>query len=79
MKATHIIAFILVIVGGLNWGLVGIGGNSWNVVAWIFGAWPVLLSIVYVLVGISAIILAVTHCKTCNCKGSDAKSSAPTM
>ncbi len=35
MRATHKIAFILLIIGGLNWGLVGLGewfGGNWNVV-----------------------------------------------
>jgi len=49
------IAFILVIIGGLNWGLVGIGG--WNVVDMIFGSIPILLKIVYILVGLSALYM----------------------
>ena len=48
-----IIALILVIVGGLNWGLVGIGG--WNVVNIIFGSIAWLESLVYILVGIAAL------------------------
>ncbi len=66
MKATHSIAFILTIIGGLNWLLVGIGG--WDLVAMIFGGGSVIARIVYVLVGLSAIYLIVTHKKTCkNC------------
>jgi uncharacterized membrane protein YuzA (DUF378 family) len=73
MKATHCVGFILVIIGGLNWGILGLGeilgkGMSWNVVNMIVGRWPVLEGIVYLLVGISAIILLCTHkkdCKTC--------------
>ena len=47
------IALILLVVGGLNWGLVGI----WNfdLVAWIFGAMSVVSKIVYILVGVSAL------------------------
>lgn len=48
------IAFILVIVGGLNWGLVGLFG--FDLVVTIFGS---ISTIVYVLVGLSAIYLAV--------------------
>jgi len=49
---------ILVLVGGVNWGLVGIGmiiGSDWNVVHMIFGMIPVLEAIVYILVGLSAV------------------------
>ncbi|UCF71795.1 MAG: DUF378 domain-containing protein [candidate division WOR-3 bacterium] len=49
------IALILVIVGGLNWGLVGI--FSFDLVAAIFGSVSVISRIVYTLVGLSAIYL----------------------
>ena len=52
------IARILVIVGGVNWGLVGLGmlmGSNWNVVNMLVGTWPTVEAIVYVLVGLSAI------------------------
>jgi uncharacterized membrane protein YuzA (DUF378 family) len=60
MKALHMIAWILLVIGGLNWGLVGIGefaGSNWNVVNLIFGSWPTLEAIIYVLVGLSALWL----------------------
>ena len=73
MKILHMIAFILLIVGGVNWGLVGLGwlvnGSDWNVVHMILGSSATLEGIVYVLVGISAVWLLVTHrkeCKTCS-------------
>lgn len=47
------IAMILIVIGGLNWGLVGIAG--FDLVAAIFGDMSVLARIVYILVGISAI------------------------
>lgn len=50
------IALILVIVGGLNWGLVGL--FNFDLVATIFGDMSVLSRIVYSLVGVSAIYLA---------------------
>ncbi len=68
MKILHQIAFVLTVVGALNWGLVGLGGFAgadWNVVHFIFSAWPSLEWIVYVLVGLSALYLAFTHKKTC--------------
>jgi uncharacterized protein len=49
------VALILVIVGGLNWGLVGI--LNFDLVAAIFGAMSMLSQIVYALVGISALYL----------------------
>jgi len=82
MKATHVVSFILLIIGGLNWGLVGLGiwfGGNWNVVNLILGSWPWLEALVYVLVGISAIILIVTHKKSCTCCKTDAAPAAPTL
>jgi len=59
VKALSWIALILVIVGGLNWGLVGL--LNLDLVAAIFGAMSVLSRIVYVLVGLSAVyILAIS-------------------
>ena len=46
------IAFVLVIIGGLNWGLVGL--FNFNLVTTIFGALPWLERLVYILVGIAA-------------------------
>jgi len=46
------IVLILVIVGGLNWGLVAFG---WNLVDAIFGVGSILSTIVYGLVGLSAL------------------------
>ena len=41
MKALHMVAFVLVAVGGLNWGMIGLGslmsGADWNIVAKILG------------------------------------------
>ncbi len=62
MKALHAIAFILVIVGGLNWLLFGL--FSLDVVSYLG---TTLANIVYILVGISAIYLLVTHKKDCMC------------
>ena len=53
MKGLNILTLVLVIVGGLNWGLVGLLGL--DLVAAIFGAGSVLTRLVYVLVGLSAL------------------------
>ncbi len=50
------IALILVVVGGLNWGLVAIN-SSYNVVDSIFGVGSSLARIVYGLVGLSALYM----------------------
>ena len=59
MKFTTLdfIAFILVIIGGLNWGLVGL--MDFNVVDVVFGVGSFLGRVVYILVGLSAIYLAI--------------------
>lgn len=58
MKLTIVdtVAIILVIIGGLNWGLVSLG---YNLVEMIFGSMPWLVLVVYALVGLSAIYIAV--------------------
>lgn len=55
------IAYVLTIVGGLNWGLVG--AFNFDLVAAIFGEMSALSRIVYVLVGISALYLIYTGTK----------------
>lgn len=65
MKALHIVSFILIIVGGLNWLLVAVG---YNLVDMILGAGSIASKVVYVLVGIAALVELFTHtknCKTC--------------
>lgn len=47
------ITLVLVIIGGLNWGLVGAFG--FNLVNMLFGSIAILEKIVYILVGLSAI------------------------
>lgn len=68
----HTIAFILVMVGALNWGLVGLGGflgGNWNVVNLILGSWPTIEWLVYVLVGAAAVYELVSHKKNCKACG----------
>ena len=45
---------ILLIIGGLNWGLVGI--FNYNLVSSLLGDWPFLVRIVYIVVGIAAVL-----------------------
>ena len=57
------IAWILVIIGALNWGLVGIFG--FDLVAAIFGAMSIIARIVYVLVCVAAIYLIIVSGRFC--------------
>ncbi|UCE28356.1 MAG: DUF378 domain-containing protein [Candidatus Coatesbacteria bacterium] len=57
LNALDWIALILVVVGGLNWGLVGIFG--FDLVAWIFASIYIVARIVYVLVAVAAIYMII--------------------
>ena len=52
MIIANIIALSVLILGGLNWFLVGV--FSWNLLSWIFGV-GVFVRILYALVGLAAI------------------------
>lgn len=53
MRAVNVLTLVLLIVGGLNWGLVGLFG--FDLVAALFGTMSALSRIVYVLVALSAL------------------------
>jgi uncharacterized membrane protein YuzA (DUF378 family) len=53
MKSMDVTVAILLVVGGLNWGLVGLFG--FDLVAALFGEMSVMSRIVYALVGLSAV------------------------
>ncbi len=60
------IALILVVIGGLNWGLVGLFG--FDLVAAIFGVMSLLARVVYVLIALAALFMlvkAAKHGKAC--------------
>ena len=60
---------ILLIVGGLNWGLVGVGmfmDTNLNVVNMILGSMPTVEGIIYILVGIAA-VMKIFGCKCKKC------------
>jgi hypothetical protein len=56
LRGLDFVALVLIVIGGLNWGLVGL--FNWNLVDAIFG-FGVLARIVYILVGASAVYAAV--------------------
>ncbi|MBS0358174.1 MAG: DUF378 domain-containing protein [Proteobacteria bacterium] len=55
------VAFILVVVGGLNWGLVGL--LNLNLVEMLFGFMPLLVKVIYIVVGLSALYLILVAAK----------------
>jgi len=62
MKILHVVSFVLLVIGGINWLL---DAFNWNVVELIFGPGSGITRIVYILVGLSAVYLAVTHKRAC--------------
>ena len=52
MELIKKISFVLTIIGGLNWGLIGLLGIDF--VSMLFGPMTILARLVYVLVGLSA-------------------------
>ncbi|MBT3864454.1 DUF378 domain-containing protein [Candidatus Peregrinibacteria bacterium] len=77
MKVLHWIIGLLLIVGGLNWGLAGLGyflDMNLNVVNLLLGGMPVVEAIVYLLVGVAALaaLVGVFACK--HCCGKECKS-----
>ncbi len=65
-KTIHMITFILLVIGGLNWLLFAVAG--WEVGSLLGGMDSMLAKTIYVLVGLSAIYEMLTHkscCKAC--------------
>jgi hypothetical protein len=64
MKGLHMITWILLIIGGLNWLLVGLTGS--DITSWWGGSMMDSLSkLIYVLVGLSAVVELLGHKKCC--------------
>lgn len=58
LNAVDYLVMLLVIVGALNWGLVGIGGfanANWNLVDLIFGSIAALENLIYLVVGLAGL------------------------
>ncbi len=74
MKGLHIVAWILLIVGGLNWLLVGLFNTG-------IGDWlgmPVG-KVIYILVGLAALLELFTHKGMCKACGTSGMSTGPKM
>ena len=66
------IAKVLLVVGGLNWGVYGVGmlmGNDWNAVSMLLGSMPMVEGVVYVLVGLVAVMEIFGGCRCAKCTG----------
>ena len=57
-KFLKVTSYIRVLIGSLNWGLVGL--FDFNLVSFLFGDMTLLSRVIYSLVGISAIVAAIT-------------------
>lgn len=70
MKGLHKLTFILLVIGGLNWLLVGLLG--WDVGLLFGGQMATISRVIYILVGLSALFEIFTHksnCKACGGSG----------
>lgn len=70
LKILHMVSYLLVIVGALNWGLIGL--FNFNLVNMIFGSMGGIENIVYILVGVAAVYSVYEHkqvCMICSGKG----------
>lgn len=57
---------IIVIIGGINWGLVGF--FQYDLVSALFGSWPVVTKVVYDIVGVASVLLLLGMFKKCSCQ-----------
>ena len=74
------LACTLVLIGALNWGLVGLGwlvgnGSNWNIVNLLLGQWMWLEAAVYILVGLAAVYKIFLYGKCCGKCGCGANCS----
>lgn len=67
MKALHMVSFILVVVGALNWGFIGLFNVNLLSMLGVTGG---MANTVYILVGLSGLYLLLTHKDDCGmCAG----------
>lgn len=65
MKAIRFLAVVLMVVGSLNWGLVGF--FKYNLVDHIFGHMSMLSRVIYALVGLAGLYGIGLICRCCGC------------
>lgn len=66
MKAIKMLAYWLLIIGGLNWLLMGV--FEWDISKWLGGPEALISRVIYIAVGVSALI-CLFGCKKCTCGG----------
>jgi uncharacterized protein len=80
MKWLNVVTLALVIVGGVNWGLVAMGGYELDLVATLFGgSTSGGARLVYALVGLSALWQVMPWLRTFNVNESIAESGRATV
>lgn len=62
-KLLHQISWVLIIIGGLNWGLYGL--FQMDLVNRLFGFYPPIDQVIYILVGLSALYELIAHKDLC--------------
>ena len=72
-KKIHMAAFLLLVIGGLNWLLLGV--FQWEIGALFGGPEEIISRIIYIVIGLAAIYEVATH--KSNCKSCEAKGGAP--
>lgn len=73
----HMIAFILLVIGGLNWLIFGIWETELG--AWIGGETSMQAKVVYILVGLAALWELIMHKKNCRMCGDGTNASSSSM
>ncbi len=76
MKAIHMVTWVLLIIGGLNWGLEAFHYGIGNYIPW------TAAMLIYILIGLSALVDLFTHkkcCSVCGTKSDDMKSGSAPM
>lgn len=63
------IASLIMIIGGINWGLVGL--FNFNLVSFLFGNGTVLTRIIYIIIGVCSFICIRGLCMSDNCSSSN--------
>ena len=66
-KGLHMVAFTLLVIGGLNWGLFALFHT--DIGMWVGGMTSVVAKVIYILVALSALFEVFTHggrCKECS-------------
>ena len=70
-KVLHMTAMTLVLVGALNWGLVGL--LDLNLVEALLGSWSGLVRLIYILIGVAALYGLSKHRGECKCCSGEMK------